>query len=83
MVKSSDDANFLVFNPDTLWNSNYLKTVNNMIDLYFKYKMENILMVVDKEKSYDFRLRSDFGMNGNTLYRKNKILKKPCISRLI
>jgi len=72
LMKSSDDTNFLVFNPDTLWNSSYLKTVNNMIDLYFKYKMENILMVVDKEKSYDLRLRSDFGMNGNTLYRKNK-----------
>ena len=50
LMKSSEDRNFLVFNPDTLWNSNYLKTVNNMIDLYLKYKMENILMVVNKKK---------------------------------
>tara|TARA_B100001123_G_scaffold397020_1_gene479873 strand:- start:264 stop:953 length:690 start_codon:yes stop_codon:yes gene_type:complete len=74
LMKSSDDTNFLVFNPDTLWNSNYLNGVNNMIDLYFKYKMENILMVVDKEKSYDSRLKCDFGMSGNTLYKKNKNL---------
>ena len=74
LIKTSDDTNFLVLNPDTLWNVNYLKTVNNMIDLYFKYKMENILMVVDKEKSYDLRLKCDFGMNQNTLYTKNKNL---------
>ena len=29
-------------------------------------------MVVNKKKSYDLRLKSDFGMNGNTLYKKNK-----------
>tara|TARA_Y100000590_G_scaffold466182_1_gene640752 strand:- start:844 stop:1533 length:690 start_codon:yes stop_codon:yes gene_type:complete len=74
LIKSSDESNFLVFNPDTLWNSNYLKSVNDMIDLYFKYNMENILMVVNKKKSYDLRLNGDFGMKKNKLNKKNKNL---------
>ena len=72
LMKSSEDRNFLVFNPDTLWNSNYLKTVNNMIDLYLKYKMENILMVVNKKKSYDLRFKGDFQINGNTLSKQKE-----------
>ena len=30
-------------------------------------------MIVHKEKSFDSRLNGDFGMNGNTLYKGNKI----------
>jgi MurNAc alpha-1-phosphate uridylyltransferase len=43
-----------------------------MSDMYFKKKMENCLLIVDREKSYDLRLNGDFGMNGNTLYKENK-----------
>jgi MurNAc alpha-1-phosphate uridylyltransferase len=72
LMNYSDEDNFLVFNPDTYWNSNYLKIVNQMCDMYFKKKMENCLLIVNKEKSYDLRLSGDFGMNGNTLYKENK-----------
>jgi|TARA_B110000438_G_scaffold289293_1_gene323718 N-acetyl-alpha-D-muramate 1-phosphate uridylyltransferase len=72
LIKSSEDKNFLVFNPDTLWNSNYLKTINNMIDFYFKYKIENILMVVNKKKSYDLRFKGDFQINENTLSKQKE-----------
>ena len=73
LIDRSDEEDFLVFNPDTFWDSKYLETVNKMSDMYFKYKMENILMIVHKEKSFDSRLNGDFGMNGNTLYKNNKI----------
>ena len=72
LMNYSDEDNFLVFNPDTYWNSNYLQIVNQMCDMYFKKKMENCLLIVNKEKSYDLRLNGDFGMNGNTLYKENK-----------
>ena len=73
LIDRSDEEDFLVFNPDTFWDSKYLETVNKMSDMYFKYKMENILMIVHKEKSFDSRLNGDFGMNGKTLYKGNKI----------
>ena len=36
LIKSSDDENFFVFNPDTLWNFGYLETINKMEEIYFK-----------------------------------------------
>ena len=72
LINYSDEDNFLVFNPDTYWNSNYSQIVNQMCEMYFKREMENCLLIVDKEKSYDLRLNGDFGMNENTLYKENK-----------
>ena len=72
LINYTEEDNFLVFNPDTYWNSNYLQIINQMCDMYFKEKMENCLLVVDKEKSYDLRLKGDFGMDGNLLLRENK-----------
>ena len=72
LINYSDEDNFLVFNPDTYWNSDYLQIVNKMCEMYFKNEMENCLLIVDKEKSFDHRLNGDFGMNGNTLYKENK-----------
>ena len=72
LINYSDEDNFLVFNPDTYWNSDYLQIVNKMCEMYFKNVMENCLLIVDKEKSFDHRLNGDFGMNGNTLYKENK-----------
>ena len=73
LLNSSDEKDFLVFNPDTFWNSNYLDAVKKMSDMYFNYKMENVLMVVHKEKSYDKRLNPDFGIKGNILNKSNKL----------
>tara|TARA_Y100001958_G_C21104745_1_gene453588 strand:+ start:198 stop:887 length:690 start_codon:yes stop_codon:yes gene_type:complete len=72
LINYSKEDNFLVFNPDTYWNSNYLKVVDQMCDMYLQQEMENCLLVVDKKKSYDFRLKGDFGMNKNILYKENK-----------
>ena len=72
LINYSDEDNFLVFNPDTYWNSDYLQIVNKMCEMYFKNEMENCLLIVDKGRSFDHRLNGDFGMNGNTLYKKNK-----------
>ena len=62
MIKDSTDENFLVFNPDTIWHENYEKYILDMIDLYLKQKINNILLVVHKDMSFDKRLQGDFNL---------------------
>ena len=71
MVRNTSEKDFLVFNPDTIWEDNYIKYVQEMIDLYFKQKMENILLVVNKDSSFDERLNGDFNLVNGKLTRQN------------
>ena len=71
MVRNTSEKDFLVFNPDTIWEENYIKYVQEMIDLYFKQKMENILLVVNKDSSFDERLNGDFNLVDGKLTRQN------------
>ena len=72
LIKASDDENFLVLNPDTIWSLNYLETIKNMQKFYFEKKIQNLLMVVSKNKSFDKRFKGDFELKFNQLFRKNK-----------
>tara|TARA_B100000579_G_scaffold405123_1_gene390560 strand:+ start:1748 stop:2440 length:693 start_codon:yes stop_codon:yes gene_type:complete len=67
LIKSSQSNDFLIFNPDTLWDLNYKETINDMIDYYFKNKIKNLLMVVNKSNSFDKRFKGDFKLNNNKL----------------
>ena len=71
MIRNTSEKDFLVFNPDTIWEDNYIKYVQEMIDLYFKQKMENILLVVNKDSSFDKRLNGDFNLVDGKLTRQN------------
>jgi len=46
MINRSNDNDFLVFNPDTIWNESYVDEINNMQNYYFKNKLKdkNILI---------------------------------------
>ena len=46
LVENSNENDFLVFNPDTIWNSKYLQTIKEMENFYFNNEVQNILMVV-------------------------------------
>ena len=70
LIKQSDDEDFLILNPDTLWNSNYINTFNEMEKYYFKNKVKNLLMVVNKDKSFDTRFTGDFSLNKNKLNKE-------------
>jgi len=70
LIKSSKDNDFLVLNSDTIWNLNYVKTIKEMEEFYFKNKIMNLLMVVNKNKSFDKRFKGDFELNDNKLFRK-------------
>ena len=40
LINKSNDENFLVFNPDTIWNEKYIEEVNAMIELFFSKKIK-------------------------------------------
>ena len=70
MMGKSQENNFLIFNPDTLWNKNYADEINKMADFYSSNKLSNILMVVNKKLSFDKKLLGDFELKDNCL-KKN------------
>ena len=67
LVENSNENNFIVFNPDTIWNSKYLQTIKEMENFYFNNEVQNILMVVNKQISYDKNLKGDFSFKLNKL----------------
>jgi len=80
LLKQSEEEDFLILNPDTLWNSNYINTFNEMEKYYFKNKLKNLLMVVNKNKSFDTRFKGDFSLNKNKLSKqiKNEFIYTGC-----
>ena len=71
MIKSTNEQDFLVFNPDTVWNLNYLNLINKMKNFYFSKNKETILLVAEKNLSFDKNLKGDFTLSENLL-RKEK-----------
>jgi MurNAc alpha-1-phosphate uridylyltransferase len=71
MINRSNDDDFLVFNPDTIWNESYVDEINNMQNYYFKNKLNNILLVTKKQLSFDQNLTGDFKLNKNSLKKEN------------
>ncbi len=70
MIKNSVDNDFIVFNPDTLWDDKYVNEINKMQKFYFINKLNNILLLVNKKKSFDNNLKGDFDLINNSL-KKN------------
>lgn len=73
LIKKSNEKNFLVFNPDTIWNLQYADTIKKMENFYFKNKIENLLMVVNKDKSFDKRFKGDFDLKISHLTKDEKV----------
>ena len=69
MMNSSNDSDFLILNPDTVWNQGYLEKIKSMEDFYFTNQIKNILLLVNKNLSFDKKLKGDFNL------LKNKIKK--------
>ena len=80
LIKNDNEENFITFNPDTLWNSKDIETLENMQNFYFKNKINNLLMVVKKNKSFDTRFKGDFTLNNYHLSKKihNEYLYTGC-----
>ena len=71
MMNCSQDENFLIFNPDTLWKKDYVSEINKMESYYFQNNLDNILLVVNKRLSFDEKLKGDFNMIDNILKKKD------------
>ena len=72
MIQKSSDKDFLVFNPDTVWSENYLDEILKMENFYFSNKLNNILLLVKKDLSFDKNLKGDFDLKINQINRDNK-----------
>ena len=92
IMNTSLEENFLVLNPDTLWNLDYKKVILEMIEYYIQKKLNNLLMVVNKSKSYDSRFRGDFSMynhilsknvNCNYIYTGCQIINKKIMKSIV
>ena len=72
MVKDCDENNFLVFNPDTVWNNNYREEILKMEEMYFSKKLENILLLTNKKLSFDKKLKGDFNLKNNLINKESE-----------
>ena len=70
MINSSNESDFLTFNPDTLWNKNYAEAINNMEKFYFSKEIKNVLLLANKNLSFDKKLKGDFNLLENVI-KKN------------
>lgn len=70
MMSHSDDENFLIFNPDTVWNMDYLEEIKNMEKFFFTKNLDNLLFLVNKKLSFDKNLKGDFTLKDNKIYKE-------------
>ena len=67
MVKSTNEKNFLILNPDTFWDHSYLQYIKQMDKFFIDNNIKNILLVVNKKLSFDKQLNGDFNLQNNRL----------------
>ena len=67
MINNSKENDFLVLNPDTLWNEKYVNEINKMQSFYFLNKKNCILLIANKILSFDKNLEGDFSLKDNLL----------------
>ena len=64
---------FLIINPDTIWNSYYLKELKVMEKAFFENKKSKCsLLVVNKKKSFDQSFKGDFNLKNNIISRNDE-----------
>ncbi len=72
MVKETEENDVIVFNPDTVWNSSYRDEILKMEKLYFSKKIKNILLLANKKLSFDKKLKGDFNLENNLIYKEDE-----------
>ncbi len=72
MIKDSNENDFLIFNPDTVWSNNYRDEILKMEEMYFSKKIENILLLANKKLSFDKKLKGDFNLKNNLINKESE-----------
>ena len=70
MIHDSNENDFIIFNPDTLWNNNYKNEILKLEEIYFSKEIENILLLVNKKFSFDKKLKGDFNLKNNLINKE-------------
>jgi len=80
MMNSSNESDFLTLNPDTVWNKNYIETIQSMEKFYFSNQIQNILLLVNKSLSFDKKLKGDFNLLENIIKKdvQNDLIYTGC-----
>ncbi len=71
MINQSKDKDYLIFNPDTLWNGDHIDEILKMQNFYFSNKLNNILLLANKQLSFDKSLSGDFELRNNLIKKKD------------
>ena len=70
-TKKFENSPFFILNPDTIWNKNYYEELKILENSYLANN-KSILLIVDKNISYDKSFTGDFNFtNNNYLIREN------------
>ena len=72
MINSSNEQDFMTLNPDTVWDRNYTNVVQNMERFYFSNKIKNILLLANKNLSFDKKLKGDFNLVDNKIKKSDQ-----------
>ena len=72
MINNSNENDFIIFNPDTVWNYKYKDEILKMEEMYFLKEAENILLLVNKKLSFDKELNGDFNLKNNLIYKESE-----------
>ena len=70
MIKDSNEKDFIIFNPDTIWSNDYKDEILKMKKMYFSEKLENILLLANKKLSFDKKLKGDFNLKNNLINKE-------------
>jgi len=72
MIQDSNENDFIIFNPDTIWSDNYKDEILKMEKMYFSKKLENILLLANKKLSFDKKLKGDFNLKNNLINQETE-----------
>ena len=80
MMNSSNDLDFITLNPDTIWNKSYVESIQSMERFYFSNQIKNILLLVNKNLSFDKKLKGDFNLLENVIKKdsQNNLIYTGC-----
>ena len=67
LINHSNENDFIIFNPDTLWAEEHLIEIEEMEEFYFSKNLNNILLLVNKNLSFDKNLKGDFNLENNLI----------------
>ena len=72
MINSSNESDFLTLNPDTIWNKSYVEVIQGMEKFYYSNQVKNILLLANKNLSFDKELKGDFNLIENKIKKENE-----------